>query len=68
MIVNREVKVRGGPMQDRFSKDLNAMNIFVKKNHLLAKLRSVLKKNTFNFLIHRKLKKQLQLPPRNMKT
>ena len=44
MIVNREVKVRGGPMQDRFSKDLNVMKIFVKKNHLLAKLRSVLKK------------------------
>ena len=41
--VNREVKVRGGPMQGRYSTDVDAMNIFVKNKHLLAKLRSVLK-------------------------
>ena len=41
--VNREVKVRGGPMQGRYSTVLYAMNIFAKNSHLLAKLRSVLK-------------------------
>ena len=58
MIVNREVKVRGGPMQDRFSKDLNVMNIFVKKKSLISKTTKCFEKNTFT-LIHRKLKKQL---------
>ena len=41
--VNGKVKVRGGPMQGGYSTDLDAMNIFVKNSHLLAKLRSVLK-------------------------
>ena len=41
--VNEKVKVRGGPMQGGYSTDLDAMNIFVKNSHLLAKLRSVLK-------------------------
>ena len=41
--VNREVKVRGGPMQGGYSTDLDAMNVFKKNSHLLAKLRSVLK-------------------------
>ena len=41
--VNREVKVRGGPMQGRYSTVLYDMNIFAKNSHLLAKLRRVLK-------------------------
>ena len=41
--VNGEVKVRGGSMQGRYSTDLDAMNIFVRNSHLLAKLQSVLK-------------------------
>ena len=36
--VNRGVKVRGVPMQGGYSTDLDAMNIFVKNSHLLAKL------------------------------
>ena len=43
--VNREFKVRGGLMQGGYSTDLEAMNIFVKNSHLLAKLRSVLKEH-----------------------
>ena len=39
---NREVKFRGGLMQDGYSTDLYAMKIFVKDSHLLAKLRRVL--------------------------
>ena len=43
MTVNREVKFRGGPMKGGYSIDLDAMNIFVKNSHLLAKLQSALK-------------------------
>ena len=41
--VNREVEVRGEPMQGGSSTDLDGMNIFVKNNHLLTKLQNVLK-------------------------
>ena len=42
--VNRDAKVRGGPMQGGYSTDLNATNTFIKTTHLMAKLRSALKK------------------------
>ena len=42
--VNRDVKVRGGPMQGGYSTNLNATNTFIKTTHLMAKLRSALKK------------------------
>ena len=42
--VNRDVKVRGGPMQGGYGTDVDAMNTFVKTTHLMAKLRSALKK------------------------
>ena len=45
--VNWKVKVRGGPMQGGYSTDLDAINIFVKNSHQLAKLRSVLKKSIY---------------------
>ena len=41
--VNRKVKVRGRHIKGGCSTDLDDMNIFVKSNHLLMKLRSVLK-------------------------
>ena len=56
--VNREAKVRGGPMQGRYSTVLCAMNIFAKNSHLLANLRSVLKERK-KILLLRNIKKQL---------
>ena len=41
-IVKSSVIVQKGPMQGRYSTDLDAMNIFVKSTHLLAKLQIVL--------------------------
>ena len=41
--INRDVKVRGGPMQGRYSIDSNATNTFVTTTHLMAKLRAALK-------------------------
>ena len=41
--VNREVKVRGGPMQGGFSTSLKAEDAFIKTSHLMAKLRTALK-------------------------
>ena len=41
--VNREVKVRGCPMQGGFSTSLKAEDAFVKTSHLMAKLRTALK-------------------------
>ena len=41
--INREVKVRGGPMQGGYSTNLSAMNKFVKNIHLLPKLRAAMK-------------------------
>lgn len=40
--VNREVKVRGGPMQGGFSTSLKAEDAFIKTNHLMAKVRAAL--------------------------
>ena len=34
--INREAKVLGGPMQGGYSKNLSAVNKFVKNTHLLA--------------------------------
>ena len=42
--INREVKVRGGPMQGGYSTSLSAMNKFVKNTHHLAKLRAALRR------------------------
>ena len=44
MTINKEVKVRGGPMQGGYSTDLKSMNRFVKNTHHMAKLRAALKK------------------------
>lgn len=41
--INREVKVRGGPMQGGFSTSLKAEDAFIKTSHLMAKLRTALK-------------------------
>ena len=41
--VNREVKVRGGPMQGGFSTSLKAEDTFIKTSHLMAKVRTALK-------------------------
>ena len=57
-IVNRVVKVRGEPMQGRYSTVLYAMNIFAKNSYLLANLRSVLKERK-KILLLRNIKKQL---------
>ena len=40
---NKEAKVRRGPMKGEYSTKLDAMNIFLKNSHLLAKLRSALR-------------------------
>ena len=45
--INREVKVRGGPMQGGYSTNIESMNKFVKTSHLMAKVRS-----TFNEKLH----------------
>ena len=42
--INRDVKVRVGPMQGGYSIDSNATNMFVKTTHLMAKLRAALKR------------------------
>ena len=54
MTVNREVKVRGRPMQSGYSTDLDARNIFVKNSHLLVKLQTALKEriHLLTFLKH----------------
>ena len=65
--VDWEVKVRGGPMQGGYSTDLDAMNIFVKNTHFIAKLRSVLKERIHLFTFQN-IKKQQKVPARNMKT
>ena len=58
--VNKEVKVRGGPIQGGYNAGLDAMSIFVKNSQLLAKLRSVLKELIYlPFLLLRNVKKQL---------
>ena len=44
-------------MQERYNTGLDAMNIFVKNRHLLAKIRSVLKESTF--LLLQNIKNQL---------
>lgn len=41
--INREVKVRGGPMQGGYSTNEQAMDTFIKTSHIMAKLRSLLK-------------------------
>ena len=41
--VNREVKVRGGPMKGGFSTSLTAENAFIKTSHLMAKVRKALR-------------------------
>lgn len=41
--INREVKVRGGPMQGGYSNNEEAMDTFIKTSHIMAKLRSLLK-------------------------
>ena len=42
--INRDVKERGGPIQGGYSIDSNATNMFVKTTHLMAKLRTALKR------------------------
>ena len=53
--INREVKVRGGPMQGGYSTDLTSMNRYVQNTHHLAKLRSAIKKklNTLTSSVHK---------------
>ena len=41
--INRQVKVRGGPMGGRYSTSINAENDFILNSHVLAKLRKELK-------------------------
>ena len=41
--INREVKVRGGPMQGGFSTDEKAVDTFVKTSHFMATVRAKLK-------------------------
>ena len=41
--INREVKVRGGPMHGGYSTSLRANDTFVKTSHLMAEVRSALK-------------------------
>ena len=41
--INREVKVRGGPMQGGFSTDEKAVDTFVKTSHFMATFRAKLK-------------------------
>ena len=41
--INREVKVRGGPMQGGYSTNEKATDTFVKTSHIMAKLRATLK-------------------------
>ena len=40
--INREVKVRGGPMQGGYSTNIGSMNKFVRTSHLMAKVTSAL--------------------------
>ena len=40
--INREVKVRGGPMQGGYSTNIESMNKFVRTSHLMAKVGSAL--------------------------
>ena len=54
-------------MQGGYSTDLDAMNIFVKNTHFIAKLRSVLKERIHLFTFQN-IKKQQKVPARNMKT
>ena len=53
--INREVKVRGGPMQGGYSTDLTSMNRYVQNTNHLAKLRSAIKKklNTLTSSVHK---------------
>ena len=41
--INREVKVRGGPMQGGFSTDVKTVDTFLKTSHIVADLRGKLK-------------------------
>ena len=41
--INREVKVRGGPMQGGFSTDVRTVDTFMKTSHIIADLRAKLK-------------------------
>ncbi len=41
--INREVKVRGGPMQGGFSTDVKTVDTFMKTSHIVADLRGKLK-------------------------
>ena len=41
--INREVKVRGGPMQGGFSIDVKTVDTFLKTSHIVADLRGKLK-------------------------
>ena len=41
--INREVKVRGGPMQGGYSTSLKTTDAFIKTNHLMAKIRRKVK-------------------------
>ena len=41
--INREVKVRGGPMQGGYSTSKQTTDAFIKTSHLMAKLRATLK-------------------------
>jgi hypothetical protein len=41
--INREVKVRVGPMQGGYSTSESTVDTFVKTSHIMAKLRSALK-------------------------
>ena len=42
--INREVKVRGGPMQGGFSTNTDAVDTFIKTSHVIAKLRFIMNK------------------------
>ena len=44
--INREMKVRGGPMQGGFSTDEKAVDSFVKTSHIMAGIRVKLKERT----------------------
>ena len=41
--INREVKVRGGPMRDGYSTSLSTTDAFIKISHVMAKIRRKVK-------------------------
>ena len=55
--INREVKVRGGPMRGGYSTSFEANDAFIKTSHLMAKIRGKLKEklNVLSSTVHKEV-------------